>query len=127
MTSYFVYSLEDQRQYSGLFVAPDQGQKQGLKAYDKYPQLQYRNFKKEYYRVNDAFIGHIIRLIAGDFERRVSLSARTLLKQYAFLFIKFPKFMYIRAQGFSERPNRLPRYPNDRIILLELSRQLQRL
>lgn len=27
MTSYLVYSLADQRQYNGLFVAPDQGQK----------------------------------------------------------------------------------------------------
>lgn len=80
MTSYLVYSLADQRQYNGLFVAPDQGQKQGLKSYDKYPQLQYCNFKKEYCRVNDAFIGHIIRLITRDFERRVSHSAKALLK-----------------------------------------------
>lgn len=39
MTSYLVYSLADQRQYSGLYVAPDQGQKRGLKPFDKYLQL----------------------------------------------------------------------------------------
>lgn len=75
--------------------------------------------------MNDTFIGHIIRLLGADFERRVSHSAWAYLKQYAFLFIQFPKFTYIRAQGFTERPNKLPRYPNDRIILLELSWKLQ--
>lgn len=86
MTSYLVYSWVDQRQYNGLFVAPDEEQGQKLKVYDRYPQLHIQNFK-EYYRVNDAFVGHIIKVIAGDFKRRVSHSAWAFLKQYAFLFI----------------------------------------
>lgn len=109
---YLVYSLAEKRQYNRLFGVPDEEHGRRLKAYDKYPQLQFRNFK-EYFRVNDAFIGHIIRLLGGDFERKVSHSAGAFLKQYTFLFIQFPKFTYIHAQGFTERPNKLPWYPND--------------
>lgn len=56
---------------------------------------------------------------------RVSHSAWEFLKQYVFLFLQFLKFTYIHTQGFTERPNKLPWYPNDQIILLELSQQLQ--
>ena len=83
-------------------MVPNGDHKRGLKPFDRYPQLQYRYFKKEYRRINDAFIGHIIRLIARNFERRVSHSVRALLREYAFLYIQFPKFTYIRAQGFTE-------------------------
>lgn len=121
MKSYLVYSLAKWRQSSGLFVAPDEQLGRSLKVYDRYPQPQFRNFKKEYCRVNDAFIGHTIRSLGGNFERRVSHSAWVFLKKYAFLFIQYPKFTYIRSQGFTERPNKLPQYPNDEIILLDLS------
>lgn len=69
MTSYLIYSLAKQRQYSGLFRALDEEPGRELKVYDRYPQLQFMNFKKDYCRVNDAFIGHIIKLIRGDLER----------------------------------------------------------
>lgn len=69
MTSYLVYSFAKQRQYGGLFRAPNEEQGRELKVYDRYPQLQYRNYKKHYYRFNDTFRGHIIKLIRGDFER----------------------------------------------------------
>lgn len=72
MTSYLVYLLANKFSYKRLFNAGTLGTKRGeLKVYDYYPQLQYRNFKREYQRVNDAFIAHIIRLLGGDFERRV--------------------------------------------------------
>lgn len=87
MTSYLVYSLAEQVQYRGLFRAPDEEPGRELKVYDKYPQLQFRNFKRDYCKVNDAFIGHIIILLGGEFERRVSHSANAFLKQFSFLFI----------------------------------------
>lgn len=67
MTSYLVYSLAEWRKYSGLFVALDEEPGRALKVYDKYLQLQFRNLKKEYCKVKDAFIGHIIRLLRGEF------------------------------------------------------------
>lgn len=80
MISYLVYSLVEQRQYNGLFVAPNEESGWRLKAYDRYPQLQFRNFKKEYCKVNDVFTSHIIQLLGGDFERRVSHSRQAFLK-----------------------------------------------
>lgn len=52
-----------------MFRASDEEPSRELKFFDKYPQLQFRNFKKEYCRINDTLIGHIIRLIVGDLER----------------------------------------------------------
>lgn len=95
MTSYLVYLLANQMQYIGLFLSPSQTPKRELKVYDKYPQLQYKNFKKDYYRVNEAFFGHIIILIGGDFERRVTHSGNYYIHYFDFLFIQFPKFTYI--------------------------------
>lgn len=57
MTSHLVYSLAKRRKYRGLFKAPNEEPSRELKVYDKYPQLQYRNFKKDNCRVNDTFIG----------------------------------------------------------------------
>lgn len=95
MTSYLVYFLSNYAQYRGLFVAPNPAPGRELKFYDRYPQLQFRNFKKDYCRVNDTFIGHIIRMLGGDFQRRVSHSANSFLYQFSFLFIQFPNFTYI--------------------------------
>lgn len=69
MTSYLVYSLAERRQYNALFRALDEEPGRELKVYDKYPQLQFRNFKKDYCRDNDTFIGHIIKMVRGEFER----------------------------------------------------------
>lgn len=78
MNSYLVYLLADWMQYIGLFRVPNEALGRELEVYDRYPQLQYKNFK-DYYRVNDAFIGHLIRLLRGDFERRVSHSAKAYI------------------------------------------------
>jgi hypothetical protein len=68
---------------------------------------------------------HIIIIIWGNFERRFMHNAKAIVKGFGCLFIKFPKFTYIREEGFSRRPYKLPRYPNDRIIQIELTKQLQ--
>lgn len=61
MTSYLVYLLAAKFPYKGLDCVGILGTKKGqLKLYDYYPQLQYKNFKKYYKRVNYAFIEHII-------------------------------------------------------------------
>lgn len=112
MTSYLVYLLVDPFPYKGLFVAQSPTPGRELKLYDRHMQLQYQNFK-DYYPVNDVFIRHIIKLLVGDFERRVTHSAHAFTHRFRFLFIHFPKFTYIRIEGFSERSYKLPWYPND--------------
>lgn len=40
-------------------------------------------------------------------------------------FIQFPRFTYIRIQGFTSFPYQLPIYPTNRMVLLEVIRQLE--
>lgn len=120
ITSYPVYLLVDCAQYKGLFLAPNPALGRELNVYDRYPKLQFLNFK-DYCRVNDALIHHIIRMLGGEFERRVSNSANAYIRRFSFMFIQFLKFTYILAEGFSKKPYKLPQYPNDQLILFELS------
>jgi hypothetical protein len=74
--------------YKELVCAKELEIKKGqLKAYDCYPELQYRNFKRSCRRVNYAFIGHIIIILKGDFERRVMHSVKAIVKGLRSLFI----------------------------------------
>jgi hypothetical protein len=72
--------------------------------------------------VNDGFVGYIIRFLGDDFERRFRHSSKEIVKGFEILFIQFPNFTYIKIEGFSRRPYRLPRYPNEKRIILELTR-----
>ena len=47
-----------------------------------------------------------------------------LVEEYGAWFIQFPTFSYIQAQGFSTEPYKLPKYPMDKMVLLELTWQL---
>lgn len=114
MTSYLVYFLVDRTQYRCLFRAPDKALGRELKFYDKYPQLQFRNLKRDYCIVNDAFIGHMIRLLGVDFERRVLYNANAFIIQFSFLFTQFLKFTYMHVEGFLEKPYKLPDIPMTR-------------
>lgn len=57
-------------------------------------------------------------------QQRISKEAQKLIEEYGFWFIQFPKFMYIRLSRFHSYTYRLPRYPTDRMVMLEVSRQL---
>lgn len=43
----------------------------------------------------------------GDYHHRVSHNAKAVIKGFGYLSIQFPKFTYIRAEGFLGRPYRL--------------------
>ena len=47
------------------------------------------------------------------------------VKKYGSWFIQFPQFTYIRVAGSTICPKRLPRYPPDKVVLMELARQLE--
>ena len=67
---------------------------------------------KEYRIVNDAFIFVIIQFIKGDYGKRLFDEAKehiTVLRAY---FIQF-------------NPKKFPRYPSDKLVLLEISWQIE--
>lgn len=66
----------------------------------------------------------ILSTLQQGIHKRLSQEAKELVKRYGSWFIWFPKFTYIRVQGFSSSPYRLPRFPIDKMILLEVTRQL---
>lgn len=67
---------------------------------------------------------HITRLLQGAKHVRILDQAKELIKKYGAWFIQFPTFSYIRIDGCQRAPYRLPRYPTDHIILLEVTRQI---
>jgi hypothetical protein len=58
-----------------------------IRVNDWYLELQYRNFKKAYRRMNDSFIENIMKFLGGEFERRVMHSAKAIVKGFGSLFI----------------------------------------
>ena len=76
---------------------------------------------KEYKIVNDAFIFAIIRFIEGDYGKRLSDEAKTQITVFGAYFIQFKIFTYLRVVGASINPKKLPRYPSDKLVLLEIS------
>ena len=65
-----------------------------------------------------------VRVLQGTPSRRLS-SEEGKVKKYGSWFIQFPQFTYIRVAGSTVCPKRLPRYPPDKVVLMELARQLE--
>ena len=40
-------------------------------------------------------------------------------------YIQFIIFTYLRVDGTTVNPRKLPRYPSDRLVLLEIARQIE--
>lgn len=124
MSSYIIYSLARAHEYAGLtYRGPVSTRAGELRACESYTQLHYP-IKIHYKRVNDAFTMHITRTLQGGIHQRLSPQAKELIEKFGVWFIQFPKFTYIRIQGCSCPSYMLPRYPTDRLILIELVRQL---
>lgn len=88
---------------------------------DSYAQLHHPP-KRHFKMVNDTFTMHITRILQGGIHQRLSLEAQELVKKHGAWFIQFLKFTYIRIQGCPSPPYMLPRYPIDKIVLLEVAR-----
>ena len=128
MMSYVVYLLAARAtNYPGLYK---KGNMQDPNAwpYIVYPQLVKKKLSpqsKEYRIVNDAFVFAIIRFIEGNYAKRLSDQAKDHITTIGAYFIQFRTFTYIRIGGASINPKKLPRYPSDKLVIMELSRQIE--
>ena len=94
-----------------------------VKSYELYPCLQLQNSYAEYIQVNDAFTMRICRELQGCPERRFSPEEMPIISQFGCYFIQFSSFLYLRLAAFDGFPFKLPRYPDDMIVLMEIMRQ----
>ena len=74
--------------------------------------------------MNETFIFAIIRFIKGDYAKRMSVEIATRITDLGTYYIQFKTFTYLRVEGRMVNPKKLPRYLFDRLILLEIARQL---
>lgn len=70
--------------------------------------------------MNNAFIFTIIQSIEGDYEKWLSDEATAQIIALRAYYIQFKTFTYLRVAGTSVNPKKLPRYPSDKLILLEI-------
>lgn len=127
MISYLVYLLVARKtNYTRLFK---RGSMQDANAwpYVVYPQLVKKKLldqNKEYQIMNYAFIFAIIQVIEGDYAKRMLVEAVARIAKISAYYIQFKIFTYLRVVGTTVNLKKLPRYPSDTIILLEIERQL---
>lgn len=50
--------------------------------------------------------------------------AKDFIGKFGSWYIQFPRFTYLRVQGFKGCPYKLPRYPTNKMILLKVIKQL---
>ena len=91
-----------------------------VKSYEFYPCLQLENSYVEYVKVNDAFTMRICKELQGCPERRFNPEAMVTISQFGSYFIQFSSFSYLCLVAFDGFPLKLPRYPNDMIMLIEI-------
>ena len=121
MSSFLIYMLASLQLWPGLPRIEDFPE--DVKSYEFYPCLQLQNSYVEYIRVNDAFTMRICRELQGCPERRFSPEAMAAISQFSCYFIQFSSFSYLCLAAFDGFPMKLPRYPDDMIVLVEIVRQ----
>lgn len=89
--------------------------------YSQLVKKQLRDDSPKYRIVNDVFIYIIIQFTKGEYAKRLSVEATTRVKEIRGIFLQFRTFTYIRVSGSLACPKKLPRYPSDRLILLEIA------
>ena len=72
--------------------------------------------------MNDVFIFAIICFIEGDYAKRMSVEATTKIAEIDTYCIQFKTFNYLRVAGTMVNLKKLPRYPSDNLIFLEIAR-----
>ena len=121
MSSFLIYTLASLQLWMGLPRIenfPD-----NVKSYELYPCLQLQNSYAEYIQVNDVFTMRTCRELQGLLEQRFSPKVMAVISQFGYYFIQFSSFSYLHLAAFDGFPLKLPRYPNDMIVLMEIVRQ----
>lgn len=122
MTSYLVYAAASMRQYLGLST---KGERRLVPVWEYYDQLMIKNQGNHFRRVNDSFFAMWKCMFDKSLQKeRLSKAAYNRVPHFGCVFLQFPTFTYIRIGCFSGEPFILPRYPFDKIVLMDLSRQL---
>lgn len=125
MGSYLFYLIARLYESPGLRALGEIGNGPGqYLVHECYPQLHLHN-NKDYKMFCDAFAMKTVRVLQGTPAKRLSSEAEARIKKFGSWFIQFPQFTYIRVAGSTVCPKRLPRYPPDKVVLLELARQLE--
>lgn len=57
-------------------------------------------------------------------KRRLLEATYNIVSFFGCVFLQFPTFTYIRMGFFTGEPFMMPRYPLDKMVLMELSQQL---
>ena len=97
-------------------------------SYIVYPQLVRKLLwgkSPRFKSVSGTFIFVVIRFIEGDYAKRLSVEAMSQIKEVGGIFLQFKTFTYIHVASSKLHPNRLTRYPFDRLILLEVVRKIE--
>ena len=63
----------------------------------------------------------MIPFIEGDYAKRLSDDAITHITALRAYYIQFKTFTYLWVVGATIKPKKLPRYPCDRLVLLEIA------
>lgn len=80
--------------------------------------------EKHFCRVKDGFTFTIIRKLHDEMERRISNEATDEIAKYGNWYIQFRTFTYVWVSSFHGYPWKLPCYPSDKLLLLELCRKI---
>lgn len=122
MNSYLVYLAASLRHFPGLST---KGDRSLIPVWEYYDQLPLRPRRLHFRRVQDAFFGYFMCQFDRNLRnKRLSDEAWDKVSEYECLFLQFPTFTYMRIGCYDGQPYMLPRYPTDKIILVELGRQI---
>lgn len=122
MTSYLVYVATSMRHFPGLSTTSDRSQ---VPIYKYFSQLTLSKSVHHFRRVNDAFFTHYMCLFDKEIQnKRVSDEAWKVVSKHGCIFFQFPTFTYIKIGCFDREPFMLPRYPSNKIILIEMACQI---
>lgn len=123
MCSYLIYVLASQEVlWAGL---ESQGPPaSNVPIYRKFPQLTMQVRMKIYSCVNDAFLMEILKRLEGNPGLRISHEVFSLIMKFGSFFTQFDRFTYLRIGGFEKAPLKLPQFPSDFIVFLEVCRQM---
>ena len=75
-------------------------------------------------KVHDIFYRRLCSEMKSPSHHRLSPESQKLIQSFGNLYIQFPKFTYLRIEGFDEEPLCLPKFVVECFVLVEVARQL---